>query len=79
MENLAHLQSWLRWVITHPNGVRPALQNANGQEPQPRALEAIVEAPPLDRLSRLDIYAEGYFARLVEVLTSDFETLHRVL
>ena len=86
--SLAELQQWLRWVITDPRGVSPALTaEASGVQelrpryvaPKPSCLGALVDAPPLPLTARLDIYAEGYFARLVESLALDYEALRRVL
>ena len=76
--SLRELQTWMRWVLTDPYGVRKALEHRRG-EPRRRCLDSIVEAPPLDRLERLDIYAEGYYSRLLECLEDDYETLKRVL
>ena len=45
----------------------------------PRLLDEVVEAPPLHRESRLDIYAEAYFSRLVDSLAKDFEAVHASL
>ncbi|MBI3544224.1 MAG: putative DNA-binding domain-containing protein [Deltaproteobacteria bacterium] len=76
--SLAELQSWLRWVIVDPMGVEDALEHREG-EPRPRCLEAIAENGPLSRLERLDVYAEAYYARLLECLEQDFPALKRVL
>lgn len=76
---LAELQRWLRWLITEPKGVTEALRVPGDREPKPRLLSEIVDAPPLRRESRLDIYAEAYFARLVDSLAKDFEAVHSVL
>jgi hypothetical protein len=75
---LAELQSWLRWIITEPRGVAAALAAPAG-EPAPRCLGAIVDAPPLDRAERLDVYAEAYFARLAETLGKDFPAIRAAL
>lgn len=70
----------MRWVLTDPRGVSPALEGKwpsleHYAEPLPRRLSAIADAPPLAPESRLDIYAEGYHTRIVESLTADFPTL----
>ncbi len=68
----------MRWIITDPRGVGPALagespESAHYAEPVPRLLEGVVEQPPIDRIRRLDIYAEGYFQRLIDCLADDFK------
>lgn len=42
-------------------------------------LSEIADVTPLPRASRLDIYAEAYFARLVDSLAKDFEAVHSIL
>ena len=73
--SLAELQKWLRWIVTDPRGVAPALaeprphgKGRRYQEPAIQGLSWIEEQPPLTVTARLDIYAEAYFARIVEVL-----------
>lgn len=75
----------MRWAITDPRGVTAALQDPS---PGPEALRgrlpenfiARLTAPVpsaqefLVPLPRLDVYAEGYFGRLVETSQSDFVT-----
>ncbi len=75
---LAEVQNWLSWVVTDSRGVAPALRRPDG-EPQPRCLGAIVEAEPLTKIERLDVYAEAYYSRLLECLELDFPALKRVL
>lgn len=93
---LAQLQHWMRWIISDPRGVAPALADprptadvlkgrvpeillSTFQEPSPSCLTAISEQPPLSREDRLSIYAHAYFQRLVDVVTSDFPTMAKVL
>lgn len=76
--SLQAMQRWLKWAITDSGGVACALASRKG-EPVPSCLESIAEAPPLSREERLDIYAEAYFERLVEVLEDDYAALKRVL
>lgn len=82
----------MRWIITEPRGVEPALGEAIADaadygerylerftEPMPRCLYLIDERPPLAVAGRLSIYAEGYFARLVEALEDDFKVLRALM
>ncbi len=74
----------MRWIITDPRGVAPALRGEHAQsacleEPLPRLLEEIVDQPPLKPNDRLDIYAIGYLSRIVEAMAGDMETVSRAL
>jgi hypothetical protein len=86
--SLAELQQWLRWVITHPEGVQDALngtqlptplQSTRYIEPQPRQLALIAETPQLTREHRLGVYANAYFERLFESMEADFPLILWVL
>jgi len=80
---LEAMQRLLRALVTAPTGVRPALDGRPGVDgwldgwPDPRA--ALAETVLGDRLlpapARLDVYAQGYFARLHEVLLEDHPTV----
>lgn len=108
-ENLAELQQWMRWVITHPAGPKKALQTppsprkpadpamplevlndvpANAfdvdaaprfYEPQPRRWADVKGPSTRERLTRLSVYADAYFIRIMESLAADFPTLYGVL
>jgi len=67
----------MSWVITDPRGVEDAL--ADGAPAGRDVLGLVVERPPRSRVERLDVYAEAYFARLLECLEEDFPALKRVL
>jgi hypothetical protein len=81
----------MRWVITDPRGVDPALADPRPSspealkyadrynEPSRRLLDFVSGHPPLPASERLSIYAEGYFARLLESMTADFGALQAVL
>lgn len=76
--SLAELQGWLRWVFTDPRGVTAALDDPSG-EPDSCGLSFIVEAPPIPKEARLHIYAEAYYARLLDALATSFPALYRVM
>lgn len=44
-------------------------------EPEPRQLGSIAERAPMARTERLDVYAEGYYSRLLEALQTDYPIL----
>ena len=85
---LRNLQRWMRWVLTDPRGVADAIGEPTPAEvkyrnryisPQPDCLDLIALDPPLSPIERLDIYAEGYFARIAESLGTDFSAIKRVV
>lgn len=77
--DLASLQRWMKWAITEPHGLAAALASGANGEPEPRLLDVIVGTPALNRVDRLDIYAEAYFARIVDALAADFELSRKLL
>jgi hypothetical protein len=72
----------MKWIITDPRGVEEALKlsTPTGEienkerytEPALRALDFIVTSESLGAIERLDVYAEAYFARILESLQVDF-------
>ncbi len=87
--NLRELQEWMRWIITDPRGVEAALAekipDADPRdlprylEPIPSALDCISGDEKLGVTERLDIYAEGYFARILEALESDYKRVKELV
>ncbi|MCB0405099.1 MAG: putative DNA-binding domain-containing protein [Bdellovibrionales bacterium] len=68
---LEALQHWLKWAITHPEGAKTAVAAAQF-EPKPSCASSVVNAPPLDRFERIDIYGKAFFLRLRDYLLSVF-------
>lgn len=77
--DLASLQRWMKWAITEPHGLAVALESGTSREPKPRLLDVVVGTSTLSRVDRLDIYAEAYFARIVDALAADFELSRKFL
>lgn len=73
--SLRELQKWMRWIITDPRGVENALLDLPNDDHFP----LVLEHGTLSRSERLSIYAEGYFARLVESMEQDFPTVRRMV
>lgn len=69
---LMEIQTWMKSILTNPRGVQDALVESN------HWIDFINsnEAP---KHSRLDIYAEAYFARILEAFTIDFPLTSFVL
>ncbi len=69
---LRELQRWLASVTTHPDGVVGAPPGEGRRE----TLECMITAgPQLSALQRVQIYNDGYFARLLECLSDDYPAL----
>lgn len=86
--SLRDLQKWMRWIITDPRGVENALLDTYPKglsfpsrytRPNDDHFPLVLEHGTLSRSDRLSIYAEGYFARLVESMEQDFPTVRRWL
>lgn len=76
--DLAATQRLLRELIAAPEGVRAAL--ADRGDPEGQALARIVAGDDaLAAPARLDVYANAYFYRLLEVAQSDYPGLRRAL
>lgn len=73
---LRELQRWFASVTTHPEGVLEGHLNPG----RSKKLERLVTpGPQLSAIDRVQIYADGYFARLVECLTDDYPALSYAL
>ncbi len=75
--SLSDLQTWMRWVLTHPHGVGCALNNHS--HALDRCTKVIGETPQVDRETRLSIYGNGYFQRIIEVLESNYSSIRNVV
>lgn len=70
--NLRELQSWFASAITHSGG---ALAGRPSREHSQQAECLITPGPRLSPSERLQLYNDGYFARLVECLADDYPAL----
>lgn len=81
--SLRELQGWIQWAITSPAGPRVALGEATeGPAAAPGQRDwAKVLTPecPNERALRLDVYGDGYLARMTEALAETYETIERIL
>lgn len=82
-DNLDRVQRWMQAVITHPDGV---LSGADGEAARDLIdvgrgnLESVVtRSRALEASDRLAIYANAYYARLIECIGDVFPVLKRVL
>lgn len=75
--HLTALERWLQAIISHPGG---ALEGARSDEAtaamQVGALEDVIEpSSKQTSLERINVYAHGYWSRLLECLREDFPML----
>jgi len=69
---LRELQRWFASVTTHPEGVLAGHLNPGRSQKLERL---VTPGPQLSAIDRVQIYNDGYFARLVECLTDDYPVL----
>lgn len=75
---LAATQHWMLAAISAPGGLPEGL--ARAQQAHGWGIEDIVAAPPgISPHGRLDIYAQGYWLRLLACLQADYPALRRLL
>ena len=79
LRQLAQIQRWLQAVITHPDGVEAGLASDQARaeiDVLPDRVADVVE-PSRRRTSieRLEVYANAYYARLLECLRDEFPAL----
>jgi hypothetical protein len=76
---LDQIQRWLQAVITHPEGVSAGIESAEARseiDVVPDRIEQVVD-PSKRRTSieRLEVYANAYYARLLECLRDEYPAL----
>ena len=80
MATLAETQQLLWALITAPEGVAKALDGPPPYSAHRKRLESTVRSDArLEAVARLDIYANMYFYRLLDVLKDDYPTLVAVV
>jgi hypothetical protein len=82
-QSLSTIQRWMQAVIQHPGGIEAALAD-HPAEPHPIAAcrdvtTVILPSTRQTSAQRLQIYADAYFSRLLEVLLSEFPALAHAL
>jgi hypothetical protein len=82
-KKLDQIQRWMQAVITHPAGVVPGINSERAQREIPvsadEAQEVVTRSAALSAVERLGIYANAYFARLLECLREEFPALRHAL
>jgi hypothetical protein len=78
MPSLREAQRRLKTVFTHPRGVAAGLAAAGFTGARP-VTTLVADQPPIPLPTRLAVYADAYFWRLLETLGQDFPSVKRVL
>ncbi len=80
---LATLERWMQAVVMHPDGAEagikapPARRLVAAGARDPSAV--VLPSKQLSSVERLEIYAHMYYARLVEVMESEYPTVRQLL
>lgn len=81
--NLSTLQRWMQSVIQHPGQVTVGIEQPAAQSslalPPTELSKVILPSSQQTSAQRLQIYADAYLARLLEVLTHEYPTLQHAL
>jgi hypothetical protein len=81
--NLDQLQRWMLAAITHPFGTEAGLASDAARQAidvAPDDVEQVVaRSRALSSVERLDVYANAYYARLLECLRAEFPVLSRTV
>jgi hypothetical protein len=82
-QNLATIQRWFQSVISHPEGVEAGIDAAEAQKLiglKRTELEKVIRrSKNLTAEERLGVYANAYYARLLECLRESFPVLAKTL
>lgn len=80
---LPALQRWFLSVITHPDGVLEGARSPDAQQQiavSPDELERVIRrSRSQTSVERLEVYANAYYARLIECLAEEFPAMEYVL
>lgn len=83
MHKLDRIQLWMQAVITHPGGATAGVDSEQAQGflgVGVATVERVVtRSRSLSALDRLDIYANAYFARLLECFRGEFPVVRRAV
>lgn len=79
LSELGLIQHWMQSVIMHPEGVEAGIDSSRARSVIDVSIDhveqVICRSTAQTSIERLHVYANAYFARLLEVLTSEFPAL----
>ncbi|MCA9114094.1 MAG: putative DNA-binding domain-containing protein [Planctomycetaceae bacterium] len=80
---LAIIQQWFQTVIMHPDGVTAGVDSAEARQQidiSPDELEQVVtRSAARSSLQRMEVYANAYYARLLECMGNEFPALQHAV
>src|SRR5436305_10227562 len=80
---LSAVQRWMQAVISHPDGVESALESPDARQhlavDQSEVEQVIAPSLAQSSVERLAIYANAYYARLLECLGEEFPVMKQTL
>lgn len=80
---LSGVQRWFQAVVTHPDGVEAGVESPDAHQFVPMTRDAleimVTRSERLTARDRMAIYANAYYARLLECLGESFPVLKRTL
>jgi hypothetical protein len=75
-ESLAALERWMQALLTHPGGVAAGVASPAARAERVGTVEDVfLPSHELSAAERVGVYADMYFARLIEVLEEEFPGL----
>ncbi len=81
--SLDQLERWMMAVVTHPKGSASGIESPQACSQIPVSVDEIAQvvlpSKNLTSIERLDIYADMYRWRLVDILTEEYPTLSHLL
>lgn len=81
--NLDSIERWLLAVVTHPDGAEGGLRCGEAMALAPQAVDdaesMVTRSASLTAMERLEVYANMYYWRLVDVMYEDLRATHRAL
>ena len=85
--SLSNIQQWMQAVIVHPNGIHAGAQSAanplapggNSASEVTAIDDMILPSKQLTSQQRMDVYANAYYARLLECLRDEYPALELLL
>lgn len=81
--NLKQIQRWMQAVIMHPHGAEAGVQAPRSRQVMNVSVDAVEQiicrSVAQSSVERLQVYANAYYARLLEVLASEYPALAHAL
>jgi hypothetical protein len=81
--DLQTLERWMQSVVMHPEGADAGLHSRPARRLVPKAAadpeKVVLPSKSLTSVERLELYAHMYYARLIEILESEYPTTRQIL